>query len=113
VRLSQSRQLTRLYNPGEKSCCRFAADAALINNRYNFILQRFAIDRKKLMQTEGGSDVAEPRPGGRSRLTDPHRVKLALEVLAPEFQKAMQLGVVRSSIELLPDKALQQIGVIR
>ena len=65
------------------------------------------------MKTEGGSDVAEPRPRGRPCLSDPDRVELSFEVAAPEFQKAAQLGEVRSTIEFLPDEALQQIGVIR
>jgi hypothetical protein len=40
-------------------------------------------------------------------------VKLAFDIAAPEFQKAAQLRKVRGKIELLPDEALQQIGVIR
>jgi hypothetical protein len=40
-------------------------------------------------------------------------VKLALDIAAPEFQKASQLRKIRGKIELLPDEALQQIGVIR
>ena len=50
---------------------------------------------------------------GRSGLPDFYRMELAFDVLAPEFQKAAELGKVRGEVELLPDKALQQIGVVR
>jgi hypothetical protein len=40
-------------------------------------------------------------------------VKLAFDIVAPEFQKAAQLRKIRGEIELLPDETLQQIGVIR
>ena len=65
------------------------------------------------MQAKRGADVAEPRPYERSRLADPDGVQPALEITAPEFQKATQLGEIRSRVELLPDEALQQVGVIR
>src|SRR6516164_7325770 len=65
------------------------------------------------MQAKRGADVAEPRPYERSRLADPDGVQSALEIAAPEFQKATQLGEIRSRVELLPDEALQQVGVIR
>ena len=65
------------------------------------------------MQAKRGANVAEPRPCRRPRLSDPDRVELAFEVAAPEFQKAAQLGKVRSTIELLPDEALQDSRMIR
>src|SRR5271166_249964 len=65
------------------------------------------------MQAISGVDEAEPRPCGRPRLADPHRVKLTLDIAAPEFQKAAQLRKIRGNIELLPDEALQQVGMIR
>jgi hypothetical protein len=40
-------------------------------------------------------------------------VKLALDTAAPKLQEAAQLWKIRSNIELLPDEALQQVGVIR
>src|SRR5947209_986619 len=40
-------------------------------------------------------------------------MELALDVAAPEFEEAAELGKIRSEVELLPDKALQQIGVVR
>jgi hypothetical protein len=40
-------------------------------------------------------------------------MKLALDIAAPEFQKPVQLREVRSDIKLLPDEALQQVGMIR
>jgi len=45
----------------------------------------------------------------------PHanRVKLAVEVAAPEFEEPAQLGEIRGKVELLPDEALQQVGVVR
>jgi len=57
--------------------------------------------------------VTKSRPSGTSRLADPHGVKLALDIAAPEFQKAVQLREIRGNIELLPDEALQQVGMIR
>src|SRR5215472_3147728 len=65
------------------------------------------------MQADRGADVAEPRSRERSRLANPHRVKLALDVAAPEFQEPAQLREIRGNIELLPDEALQQIGMVR
>ena len=65
------------------------------------------------MHTERGTDVAEPRPSGIPGLADPHGVELALDVAAPEFQKPAQLREVRGNVELLPDEALQQIGMVR
>ena len=65
------------------------------------------------MRAKRRADVAEPRPYERSRLADPDGVQPALEITAPEFQKAAQLGEIRSRVELLPDEALQQVGVIR
>jgi hypothetical protein len=40
-------------------------------------------------------------------------VELAFDIAAPEFQKAAQLREVRGNIELLPDEALQKVGMIR
>ena len=65
------------------------------------------------MQAKRRADVTEPRPCESSRLADPDRVELALEIAAPEFQKAAQLGKIRRYIQLLPDKALQQVRIIR
>ena len=65
------------------------------------------------MQAKRCADVAEPRPDERSRLADPYRVKLALDIAAPVFEKAVQLREIRGNIELLPDEALQQVGMIR
>src|SRR5215472_13191319 len=64
------------------------------------------------MQPGRGPDITKPRSCGGPRLTDPDRVKLAFEIAAPEFQKAAQLGKVRGNVELLPDEALQQVGMI-
>ena len=66
----------------------------------------------RLMHDERGPYVAEPRPSGKSSLTDPHRVQLALDMAAPKLEKPAQLGKVRGDIELLPDETLQQVGVI-
>src|SRR5271168_1804005 len=65
------------------------------------------------MQAQRCADVAEPAAAGRPRLPDFHRMEFALDVAAPEFQEAAELGKVRSEVELLPDKALQQIGMVR
>ena len=68
---------------------------------------------RRLVQTVCGSGVAEAGPPGISRLANPHRVELAFEIAAPEFEKAAQLGEVRRNVQLLPDEALQQVGMIR
>src|SRR4051794_18399307 len=65
------------------------------------------------MQAQRCADVAKPAAAGRPRLPDFYRMELALDVGAPELQEAAQLGKIRSEVELLPDKALQQIGVVR
>ena len=65
------------------------------------------------MQAQGGRDVAEPRPSGKAGLADPYRVELALDIAAPVLQKPVQLREIRGNIELLPDEALQQVGMIR
>jgi len=64
------------------------------------------------MQAKRGADVAEPRPSSKAGLADPDRMKLALDIVAPEFQKPVQLREIRGNIEPLPDEALQQIGMI-
>ena len=56
--------------------------------------------------------MAEPRPSGKSSLTDLHGMELALDMAAPKLEKPAQLGKVRGDIELLPDEALQLIGTI-
>src|SRR5271169_4260175 len=66
----------------------------------------------RLVQAVRGGDVAEPGPSGKPRLADPHGVELALNVASPEFQEPAQFGEIRSDIELLPDEALQQVGMI-
>ena len=48
-----------------------------------------------------------------TRLPDPHRMQLAIEVAAPEFEKPTQRRIIRGDVETLPDIALQQIGMIR
>src|SRR5215472_1225964 len=63
------------------------------------------------MQSEGRLDMPEPA-GRKPRLTDFYRMELALDIAAPKFEKAAQLGKIRRTVELLPDEALQQIGVI-
>jgi hypothetical protein len=40
-------------------------------------------------------------------------MQFPLDIATPVFEKAAQLGEVRSDIELLPDEALQQVGMIR
>ena len=72
-----------------------------------------AVRGRRLVQTVRGSEEAEPGPSVISGLANPHRVELAFEIAAPEFEKAAQLGEVRRNVQLLPDEALQQVGVIR
>lgn len=65
------------------------------------------------MQAKRRAGMAELGPAGKACLANPHRVKLAFEIAAPEFQKAAQLRKVWGYVEPLPDEALQQIGMIR
>jgi hypothetical protein len=64
------------------------------------------------VQSSAGRDVAKAGPSGMPGLTDPNGMELALDIAAPEFQEPPQLGIIGRNVELLPDKALQQIGVI-
>src|SRR3984893_7795306 len=64
------------------------------------------------MQEKGGADVAKSGPPGKSGLADFHGMELALDVAAPEVEEPAQLGEFRGKIELLPDEALQQVGMI-
>ena len=52
------------------------------------------------------------RGGPISGLRDLHRMQLALDVLFPEGEEALQLGIARRDIELLPDEALDQVRVV-
>jgi hypothetical protein len=56
--------------------------------------------------------MAKAGSSGMPGLTDPNGMELALDITAPEFQEPPQLGIIGRNVELLPDKALQQIGVI-
>jgi len=67
----------------------------------------------ELIQTSAGDDVAEPRPSRRTGLPDPNGMELTLQIAAPEFEKPAQFGEIGGKVELLPDKALQQIRMIR
>ena len=68
-------------------------------------------DSVRLMQSEDRLDMPEPA-GRKPRLTDLYRMELALDIAAPKVEKAAQLGKIGRAVELLPDEALQQIGVI-
>src|SRR6266851_7762518 len=65
------------------------------------------------MHDKGGPDVTKPRSSGKSGLANFDGVELSLDVAAPEFQKTAQFGEIRREIGLLPDKALQLLGMIR
>ena len=67
----------------------------------------------ELIQTSAGDDVAEPKPSERPGLPNPNGMELTLQIAAPEFEKPAQFGEIGGKVELLPDKALQQIGMIR
>jgi hypothetical protein len=45
-------------------------------------------------------------------MADLYGMEFALDVVAPEIEKPAQLGKIRGKIELLPDEALQQVGMI-
>src|SRR5471032_1472119 len=63
-------------------------------------------------------EVVEPAGEGEFggldelRVGDPHTVKLAIEIALPEFQELAEVGETRGQIEVLPDKALQNMLVI-
>ena len=59
------------------------------------------------------ANMAKPGPPESACLADPDGVQFPLDIATPVFEKAAQLGEVRSDIELLPDEALQQVGMIR
>src|SRR6266851_9332337 len=65
------------------------------------------------MQEKGGPDVTKRQSCGKSGLANFDGVELALDVAAPEFQKPAQFGEIRGEIGLLPDEALQLLGMIR
>ena len=57
--------------------------------------------------------MAEPRPSGGTGLPNPNGMEPTLQIAAPEFEKPAQFGEIGGKVKLLPDKALQQIGMIR
>ena len=67
----------------------------------------------ELIQTSAGDDVAEPKPSRRPGLPNPNGMELTFQIAAPEFEKPVQFGEIGGKVELLPDKALQQIRMIR
>src|ERR1700683_4968483 len=52
-------------------------------------------------------------PRTRAALADPHRMQLAVDVLAPEIEKLAELEKIRRDVEFLPDKNLQSVGIVR
>src|SRR4051794_25713258 len=58
-------------------------------------------------------DMAEASRAEAGALLDVYRVQFALDAAAPEFEKALQLRIIRRQIEFLPDEALQQRRIIR
>ena len=72
-----------------------------------------AVRGRRLVQTARSSEEVEPGAYVISGLANPHRMELAFEIAAPEFEKAAQLREVRSNVQVLPDEALQQVGMIR
>ena len=64
-----------------------------------------------LMQKVGCPNVTETS-GGKSCLPNLHRMKLPFDVAAPKIEKPARLRKIRGKVELLPDEALQQVGVI-
>src|SRR4051812_11361716 len=68
---------------------------------------------RELVQRQRVLDVAEAGRAGAAALAHIHRMQLALDIGAPEFEKALQLGIIRREIEFLPDEALQQGRVVR
>ena len=92
----------RLPSPGDGKC-------GIVVVRVSGSLRRCS---GELSAAETSFQMAETRPAGMSRLPDFHRMQLAVDVAAPEIEKPAQLGKIRGEIELLPDEALQQIGMV-
>src|SRR2546430_1327090 len=67
----------------------------------------------KIMAQQDISQMATGLGLGAAALPHIHRMQLALDIGAPEFEKAPQLGIIRRKIEVLPDEALEQGRVIR
>src|SRR5436190_191 len=67
----------------------------------------------KIMPQHHSNQMATGRRVGAAALPHVDRMQLALDVGAPEFQEALQLGIIRREIEFLPDEALEQGRVIR
>ena len=65
------------------------------------------------MQKIRRANVAKAGPPERACLADPDGVQFPFDIAAPVFKKAPQLREVRRDIELLPDEALQEVGMIR
>src|SRR6266478_3717099 len=65
------------------------------------------------VQRELMLDVAEPVRGAAAALFHIDRMQLALDVAAPEFEEALEFGIIGRQVEFLPDKALQQGGMVR
>src|SRR5438128_10463943 len=66
-----------------------------------------------LVERERMLDVADSVRGAAAALLHIHRMQLALEVAAPEFEEALEFGIIRREVEFLPDEALQQGGMVR
>src|SRR5215211_7165258 len=65
------------------------------------------------MQRQLVLDVADAVRPRAAALLDVDRVQPALDVAAPKFEELAQLGKIGSQVELLPDEALEQRGVVR
>ena len=64
------------------------------------------------MQRQLVLDVADPVRPRAAALLDVDREELALDVVAPEFEKFAQFGEIGRKVEFLPDEALQQGRVV-
>src|SRR5580700_8965208 len=69
--------------------------------------------RSASVQREQMLDVADSVRGAAAALLHIHRMQLALDVAAPEFEEALEFGIIGGQVEFLPDEALQQGRVVR
>src|SRR5258707_12330962 len=58
-------------------------------------------------------EVAEAARAEAAALLYTHRMQLAVDAAAPEFEKALQFRIIRRQVEFLPDEALQQSRMVR
>src|SRR5258708_15106943 len=68
---------------------------------------------KTSVQAERDPGVAQPARGDQRRPRHFHRMQLALDVAGPEVEETTQHRKLRRDVQMLPNEALQQTGMVR